>query len=261
MHSSSRRFAAGVVPGVLVSVGLLAGCGDSLTTEHVELSALSERTLTYSLADVDLFEVPQAPGSHRVTVTFSQAGGDRCTRLKDGATATFNGQPMKLEQGGVDGTAGRDVCMPTRAFFDFNPDEWAKLPPADARVVFEDASHTITMVMKNGQAKREFTFDGTPNPLERMLRGQTYAFLWSPSGEELKAAGASLLPEGGVVTAQMDVTRKENRISFTVPAQLGPATHLLTLRGEVTGEVNACVGVDGCRGTYFHSQEQVVAVQ
>ncbi|QSQ10909.1 hypothetical protein [Myxococcus landrumensis] len=260
MHSSSRRCASGVVPGVLVSVGLLSGCGDSLTTEHVDLAGLSDRTLTYSLADVDLFEVPQAPGSHRVTVTFSQANGERCTRLNDGATATFNGQPMKLEQGGVDGTAGRDLCMPTRAIFDYNPDEWAKLPPADARIVIQDASHSVLLTAKNGQAKREFTFDGTA-PLERMLRGQTYAFRWTPAGEKLAAAGASLLPEGGVVTAQMSVTKAENRISFTVPAQLGPATHLLTLKGEVDAELTECVGVAGCRGSYFHSQEQVVAVQ
>ncbi|WP_342378888.1 hypothetical protein NVS55_05725 [Myxococcus stipitatus] len=260
MHSSSRRCASGVVPGVLLAVGLLSGCGDSLTTEHVDLAGLADRTLTYSLADVDLFEVPQAPGSHRVTVTFSQASGERCTRLKDGATATFNGQPMRLEPGGVDDTAGRDLCMPTRAIFDYNPDEWAQLPPADALIAIQDASHSVLLTAKNGQAKRSFTFEG-PVPLERMLRGQTYSFRWAPAGEELKAASASLLPEGGVVTAHMSVTKKDNRITFTVPAQLGPATHLLTLKGEVEAEVPECVGVASCRGSYFHSQEQVVAVQ
>ncbi|NTX53251.1 hypothetical protein [Myxococcus sp. CA039A] len=255
MHSSSR-FPGGAVSGVLVALGLLAGCGDSLTTESVDLVALADRTLTYSHADVDLFEVEQAPGSHRVTVTFSQAGGDRCTRLNDGATATFNGEAMLLEQGGVDATAGRDVCLPTRAFYEFDPDAWAALGPTDARVVIQDASHTVVLTMKEGQAKRSFT-----GPTMRLLRGQTYSFQWNPTTESLNAAAATLLPEGGTVTAGMVVTREGGKITFTVPGQLGAATHLLTLSGTVQGEVVECQGVAACRGTYFHSQEQVVAVQ
>lgn len=255
MHSSSR-FPIGAVSGVLVALGLLSGCGDDFTTETVDLAGLSDRTLTYSHADVDLFEVEQAPGSHRVTVTFSQADGDRCTRLNDGATATFNGQAMRLEQGGVDATAGRDVCLPTRAFFDFDPDAWEALPPTDARIVFQDASATVTLTMKEGQAKRSFTGTAT-----RLLRGQTYSFQWNPTNELLNAAAATLLPEGGAVTAGMTITREGGKITFTVPSQLGAATHLLTLSGTVQGEVTECSGVAACRGSYYHSQEQVVAVQ
>lgn len=255
MHSSSR-FPFGAVPGVLVALGLLSGCGDDITTETVDLAGLSDRTLTFTLADVDLFEVEQAPGSHRVTVTFSQADGDRCTRLNDGATATFNGQAMRLEQGGVDATAGRDVCLPTRAFLDFDPDAWEAQPPTDARVVFQDESHTVSLTMKAGQAKRTFT-----GPATRLLRGQTYSFQWNPTTEVLAGASATLLAEGSAVTAGMTVTREGGRITFTVPPQLGAATHLLTLSGTVQAEATECAGVAACRGSYFHSQEQVVAVQ
>ncbi|MBZ4407703.1 hypothetical protein K8640_05735 [Myxococcus sp. XM-1-1-1] len=259
MHSSSR-FRGGVVSGVLAALGLLAaGCGSSLKEQDVDLAGLSGRTLLYTHVDVDLFEGEQAAGSHRVTVTFSQAGGDVCTRLNEGVTATFNGEPMQVERGGVDGTAGRDLCLPTRAFFDYAPDEWAALPPTDARVVFQDGSGTtITVVMKEAQAKR--SFDGVSD-VQRLLRGQSYSYQWMPSTEKLESAGATLLAEGSAVTATLTTTRDGGRITFTVPPNLGAATHLLTVRGQVQGEVLECTGVTSCSGTYFHSEEQVVSVQ
>ncbi|WP_426748012.1 hypothetical protein VZQ01_13440 [Myxococcus faecalis] len=256
MHSSSRFRG---VSGVLAALGLLvAGCGSSLKEQDVDLAGLSGRTLLYTHADVDLFEGEQAAGSHRVTVTFSQAGGDVCTRLNDGVAATFNGEPMQVERGGVDGTAGRDVCLPTRAFLDFNPESWGALPPTDARVVFQDGSGTITLVMKEAQTRRYF--EG-PFGTSRLLRGQSYSYQWMPSSESLESAGATFLAEGGSVPANLTTTRDGGRVSFTIPPNMGASTYLFTLKGQVRGEVLECSGVVNCSGTYFHSEEHVVSVQ
>ncbi|MFP2927961.1 hypothetical protein ACLESO_22735 [Pyxidicoccus sp. 3LG] len=129
MHASpSSSFRRGALLGALLALGPLVGCGGSTETEPVDLAGLADRTLTFAFNDVDLFEGPESPGTHRFTVTFSLAGGDRCTRLREGATATFNGQPMSLELGGIDDTASREVCVPTRAFLDFDPNVWANQP-------------------------------------------------------------------------------------------------------------------------------------
>ena len=122
-------------------LGLLAGCGGRTETVPVSLEDLSNRTLTYALVDVDALETPDAAGSHRFTVTLSQPE-DGCTQLEDGVTATFNGQPMKLEPGGFPDTSGRDACEPSRAWIDFDPEVWNAEPVEDARVFFQGPDGT-----------------------------------------------------------------------------------------------------------------------
>jgi hypothetical protein len=93
----------------LTILGLLAGCGGRTETRPVSLEDLASRALTFALVDVDALETPNAPGSHRFTLTLSQPE-DGCTRLEEGVKATFNGQPMKLEPGGFPDTGGREAC-------------------------------------------------------------------------------------------------------------------------------------------------------
>ncbi|NVJ08845.1 hypothetical protein HUW63_26880 [Myxococcus sp. AM001] len=261
MNPIFRRNLLRVPAGAFVAVGLLSGCGGSLTAEPVDLAGLSNRTLTLSQSDVDIFEGVDEPGSHRVTVTFSSAAEeDRCTELREGVTATFNGQPMALERGGVDGTAGRDVCVPTRAYYDFDPNVWVRQPMEDARIVLQDGTHTVTVVLKNGKAKRLFSFQG-PGAEDRLTRGQTYSFRWLPEGEVPGVISATLLREGGSATAAIPTEQEEAVVRFTLLQTTPVAAHLLTLSATAPGEVLECTGVATCAATVFHSEERVVNVQ
>ncbi|MCP3144210.1 hypothetical protein [Pyxidicoccus xibeiensis] len=260
MHALPSFFRRGVLLGALVALGPLAGCGGSTETETVDLAGLADRSLTYALNDVDFFEGPEAPGTHRFTVTFSLAGEDRCTRLREGVTATFNDQPMSLELGGLDSTAGRDVCVPTRAFLDFDPNVWARQDVEDARIVLQDGGHTVSLVVQAGKAKRTFSFEGE-GAADRLSRGQTYSYLWQPAVETPGLISATLLREGGTASATVPTTQEGGRVTFTVPANTPVANHLLTLSGSAAGTVLECTGVSTCEGSLFHSEEQVVTIQ
>ncbi|NMO22214.1 hypothetical protein HPC49_49765 [Pyxidicoccus fallax] len=260
MHLFSSRFFRGARPAALVALTLLAGCGRDLESETVGLAALADRTLTWSLTDVDYFEGVEPEGSHRFTVTFSLAQDDRCTRLGEGVTATFNGAPMRLEPGGIDDTAGRGVCVPTRAFLDFDPNVWGQEPTEDARVVLQDGSATVSLVLRGGKAKRRLAFQGAGDA-DRLTRGQTYTYQWQPAGEVPASVNATLLREGGSAAANIPLTQDAARVSFTVPAGTPVANHLLTLSGSAPGTLLECTGVASCEGTVFHSEEIVVTVQ
>ncbi|ATB45510.1 hypothetical protein [Corallococcus macrosporus] len=261
MNLIFRRNLLRLPAGAFVAVGLLSGCGSSLTSETVSLAELAGRTLTLAQSDVDVYEGVDEAGSHRVTVTFSPAAEeDRCTELNEGATATFNGQPMTLDRGGVDGTAGRDVCVPTRAYYDFDPNVWVQQPTENARIVLQDGSHTITLVLKDGKAKRLFSFQG-PGAEDRLTRGQEYSFRWLPEGEIPGPITATLLREGGSATATIPTAQEEAVVSFTLLQTTPVAAHLLTLSGTAPGEVLECTGVATCEATLFHSEERVVNVQ
>ncbi|WP_426757154.1 hypothetical protein [Myxococcus sp. Y35] len=261
MNRILRRNLLRAPAGAFVAVGLLSGCGSSLTSEVVDLASLADRTLTLAQSDVDVYEGLDEPGSHRVTVTFSPAvEEDRCTELREGVTATFNGLPMTLERGGVDGTAGRDVCVPTRAYYDFDPNVWVQQPAENGRVVLQDGTHTITLVLERGKAKRLFSFQG-PGAEDRLTRGQEYSFRWLPEGEVPGPISATLLREGGTATATIPTTQEEAVVSFTLLQTTPVAAHLLTLSATAPGNVLECTGVAACAATVFHSEERVVNVQ
>ncbi|MCY1016790.1 hypothetical protein [Pyxidicoccus sp. MSG2] len=257
---SSLRRAAVTVVGSLVTVGLLTGCGDDAESETLSLTGLADRTLTWAISDVDVFEGVEPPGAHRVTLDFSLAGGERCTRLNDGATATFNGQPMTLELGGINGTAGRDVCEPTRAFLDVDPNVWAQQPVEDARFVIQDGSGTVSLVLDNGKAKRTFSFEGA-GAADRLSRGQAYSYRWQPSDEVPGPVTVTLLREGGTAAATVPSTQDGGLVTFTIPASTPVANHLLTLSGSASATVLECAGVASCSGAVFHSEERVVTIQ
>ncbi|MCP3104729.1 hypothetical protein LZ198_38275 [Myxococcus sp. K15C18031901] len=250
----------GALAGALVALGLLSGCGDSLTPETVDLAGLADRTLTYALNDVDAYERLDAPGAHRFTVTFSLAGGDRCTDLRAGTTATLNGVSMRLEPGGVDGTAGRDLCLPTRAYYDFDPSVWAEQAQGDLRVVLQDPTHSVALTLRGGKAKRTFQYEGA-GTADRLMRGQTYSFGWRPDGEVPESVGVTLLREDGLATATVPATLSEGSVSFTILANTPVSTYLLTLSGATRGVVSECSGVARCEGAIIHSEERVVGVQ
>ncbi|HLM48615.1 MAG TPA: hypothetical protein VK458_32425, partial [Myxococcaceae bacterium] len=138
---SSLRF----VVGALGALGLLAGCGRTVA-QPVTLADLKERTLQFALTDVDSVERDATAGSHRLTLLLS--AGATCAQLAEGVTATLNGQPMKLERGGVPdtGVGGRDVCEPPRATFDFDPKQWNDEPTEDLRVILQDETHSVLLV-------------------------------------------------------------------------------------------------------------------
>lgn len=253
-------FRRGVLPGALVVLGALSGCGGDLVSEPVDLAGLADRTLTYALNDVDVFEGAAPVGSHRFTVLFSLAEGARCTQLREGVTATLNGLAMRVEAGGVNDAAGRDVCEPTRAFYDFDPNVWATEGVQDARIELRDASGNVSLVLRGGKAKRQFEFLG-PGSAGRLTRGQPYTYLWQPDEEAPGNLAATLLREGGGTTANLPITQDGPRLTFTVPANSGLADHLLTLSGSAAGEVTECTGVAACQGSVFHSEQGVVTLQ
>lgn len=243
----------------LAALGLLVGCGARTEAQPVTLAALANRTLGYALVDADTVEVQGQAGSHRLTVVFSLPESG-CTRLADGATATFNGQPMKLEPGGVPETNnGRDACEPTRAYFDFDPEGWAQEPTEDARVFLQDGTHSMTLVLRAAKAKRRFLYQGAGNG-ETLRRGQTYTYLWVPDEDAPGPASATLIREGGSAPATLAVTQDARRVSFRLAETVPVATHLLRLSASAPGDVLTCEGVAKCEGALFHSEEFVVTV-
>jgi hypothetical protein len=245
---------------LLVVLGLLAGCGGRTETRPVSLEDLANRALTYALVDVDALESPDAPGSHRFTVTISQAE-DGCTRLVDGTTATFNGQVMKLEPGGFPDTGGRDACEETRAWLDFDPEVWDAEPIEDARVFLEaeDGSRAVSLIVKGAKTKRHFAFQGTGTG-STLRRGQKYTYRWLPAEETPEPVTATLLREGGQAPATLQAAQDGGEVSITLPDATPVANHLLRLRANLVGEVLECEGVASCEGTIFHSSDFEVAV-
>lgn len=258
MHSPLRFRRPGRVLWPLAALGLLAGCGARTEAEPVTLAALADRTLDYALMDVDTVEVLDAPGAYRFTVVFSLPESG-CTRLTDGVTATFNGQPMKLEPGGPSEAGGRDACEPTRAWMDFDPLVWENEPVEDARVFLQDGTHSMTLVLRGAKAKRRFLYQGLGDA-SSLKRGQTHTFLWVPDEVAPESVGASLLREGGSAPASLALTQEGGRVSFHLLDTQPLGTHLLRLSGSVPGEVLACEGVARCEGALFHSEEFIVTV-
>jgi hypothetical protein len=243
----------------LAVLGLLAGCGRTPTTP-ISLGDLSTRSLTFALVDIDSLENPDAAGSHRFTVTLSQAQ-DGCTRLVDGVTATFNGQPMKLEPGGISDSGGRETCDETRAWFDFDPAGWDAESIEDARVFFQaqDGSPSLSLIVQGAKAKRHFTFQGAGTGAT-LRQGQTYTYRWEPVEETPETVNATLLREDGRAPGTLQLNQSGSTVSFTLPQATPVANHLLTLSGSLAGTVLACEGVAACDGTIFHSSDFEVAV-
>ncbi len=256
MHLSFSSLRRSALAGAL---GLLAACGGSEDSETVDVAGLAGRTLTWALNDVDIFEGVEPAGAHRFSISLSLAPSG-CARLGDGATATFNGAAMRLEPGGINGTAGRDVCEPTRAFLDFDPNVWAQQAIEDARVVLQDGSGSISLVLQRGKAKRTFSFEGQ-GAADRLSRGQAYSFLWRPDTEVPGPITVTLLREGGLASATVPSTQEEGLVTFTVPTNTPVANHLLTLGASAPGTLLECSGVAACNGAVFHSEERLITIQ
>jgi hypothetical protein len=260
MHRPPRLLRSALVAPSLAVLGLLAGCGARTETRPVLLEDLSDRTLNFALVDVDAIERPDATGSHRFTLTLSQPA-DGCTRLVDGVTATFNGQPMELQLGGVSDAGGREVCEETRAWLDFNPEAWDAEPIEDARVFLQgaDGSRAVSLIIQGAKAKRRFVYQG-PGSGTTLRQGQRYSYRWQPSEEVPGPITATLLREEGRAPANLVVEQEGSTVSFTLPAATPAATHLLTLSASLPGEVLDCEGVASCEGTLRHASDFEVIV-
>jgi hypothetical protein len=245
------------VVGALAALGLLAGCGRT-TAEPVTLAELGERTLQFTLTDVDSLERTSASGSHRFTLTLS--AGSTCVRLVEGVTASLNGQLMKLEPGGVPdtGVGGREVCEPPRATFDFDPAQWAAEPTEDLEVLLQDGTHSVRLVLQDAKARRRLRASGTPGTLRR---GQTHTYVWFPETDTLPSPiQASLIPKGGGAEAVLAVQQSGGSAGVVVPSGTVEGQYLLRLSGTATTEVLACEGVARCEGAVFHSEDVEVSV-
>lgn len=250
-------------PAVKLSLAvlvLLAGCGGRTETRPVSLEDLASRALTFALVDVDALEQPETEGLHRFTMTLAQPE-DGCTRLVEGVTATFNGQPMELEPGGVADTAGREVCEETRAWLDFDPEVWDAEPSEDARVFLQDSEgeRAVSLVILGAKTKRRFAYQGVGTG-ETLRQGQTYKYQWQPEAEVPGPVTVTLLREGGRAPATLQTTQDGGLVSFTLPEATPAAVHLLTLSGSLPGEVLDCEGVATCEGTILHTSDYEVTV-
>jgi hypothetical protein len=239
---------------------LAAGCGGRTETRPVSLEDLTSRALTFALVDVDALEQPETAGLHRFTLTLAQPE-DSCTRLVDGVTATFNGQPMKLEPGGIPDTGGREVCEETRAYLDFDPEAWDAEPLEDARVFLQDAEgeRAVSLVIQGAKTKRRFAYQGVGTG-QTLRRGQRYTYQWQPEAEAPGPATVTLLREGGRAPATLQTTQDGGAVSFTLPEATPAAVHLLTLSASLRGEVLDCEGVASCEGAILHTSDYEVTV-
>ena len=237
---------------VLVALGLLACCGRTEAVP-VSLADLKDRTVRFSLEDVDALEGSSSPSVHRVTLSFSGGESD-CARLAEGVTATFNGQAMELEPGG----GGSSECEPPRVTFDFNPSQWQAEPTEDARLILQDASHTVLLIVREAKAKRSFLPQGEPTTLRR---GETHAYVWVPETDTLEApAQATLLPKDGGTPVSLTVEQEGPTARFLLPSETGEGPYVLRLSATARGEVLTCEGVAGCEGSLVHSEEFEVSV-
>ncbi|AFE03829.1 putative lipoprotein [Corallococcus coralloides DSM 2259] len=253
--SPRRTVSRFTVLGALVA---LTGCGGG-ETKVMSLAELSDRSLTFALADVDDAETPDAQGAHRVTVSYSVADGP-CSRFADDVTATLNGQPMTLVPGGASDVGGRsEACENSRVYFNFDPAAWGREPVEDIVVQLQDATSTVRLVVQNAKAKRKFTFQGEGTP-DKLRVGQSYDFLWEPSTEVPGPVEALLLREGGRAPGELPVTQDGNKVTVSIPAATPQANHTLTLGADLTGAVTECTGVASCTGAIFHSQDFVLSV-
>jgi hypothetical protein len=242
--------------GALVA---LTGCGGG-ETKVMSLAELSDRSLTFALADVDDAETPDAQGAHRVTVSYSLAADGPCSRFAADVTATLNGQPMTLVPGGASDVGGRaEACENSRAYFNFDPAAWGREAVEDVVVQLQDATSTVRLVVKNAKAKRKFTFQGEGTP-DKLRVGQSYDFLWEPSTEVPGPVEALLLREGGRAPGVLEVTQDGNLSTVAIPAGTPQANHTLTLGADLTATVTECTGVASCSGAIFHSQDFVLSV-
>ncbi|AKJ00533.1 hypothetical protein ATI61_10461 [Archangium gephyra] len=252
--ASSLRFAV----GALAAWGLLAGCGRTVA-QPATLVDLKDRTLKFTLTDVDSLERDSTVGAHRFTLVFSE--GLSCAQLANGVTATLNGQPMKLEPGGVPdtGVGGREVCESPRATFDFDPERWDSEPTEDLRIILQDDTHSMVLVLRDAKAKRRFLREsGVPGTLRR---GQTYAYVWLPETDVLQGpAKASLIHKNSGALGVLDVRQEGNTARFTVPSETVEGQYLLRLSGTAVAQVLSCEGVAGCEGGLFHSGDVDVTV-
>ncbi|MDY7226924.1 hypothetical protein [Hyalangium rubrum] len=256
-----RRFLPSFAPlSSLALLGLLAGCGGRTETRPVSLEELADRTLTFTLVDLDQLETPDAAGSHRFTLTLSQPE-EGCTQLEAGVTATFNGQLMELEPGGIVGTGGREVCEETRAWLDFNPEAWDAEPVEDARVFLqgEDGARVVTLILQGAKAKRHFVYEGV-GAGTTLRQGQRYTYRWQPAEESPGPVTASLLREEGRAPAFLQVEQDGSAVSFTLPEATPAAIHLLTLSANLEATVLDCEGVAACVGGIRHASDFEVTV-
>ncbi|QRK12745.1 hypothetical protein JQX13_23545 [Archangium violaceum] len=253
--ASSPRF----VMGALAALGLLAGCGRTVA-EPVTLADLKDRTLQFVLTDVDSLERDSSVGAYRFTLKFSE--GSSCARLTEGVTASFNGQPMKLSLGGVPdtGAGGRDVCEVPSATFDFDPSQWNDEPTEDIRVILQDDTHSVLLVLQDAKAKRRFLRSG--GTAGTLRRGQTHTYVWLPETDTVQegTVQASLVHEASATVADLDVKQEGNAALLTVPAGTVEARYVLRLSGTAAPRVLTCEGVAGCAGALFHSEDVEVSV-
>ncbi|WPB75619.1 hypothetical protein KYC5002_42325 [Archangium violaceum] len=252
--ASSLRF----VVGALAAWGLLAGCGRTVA-QPATLVDLKDRTLKFTLTDVDSLERESTAGAHRFTLMFSD--GTTCARLEDGVTATLNGQPMKLEPGGVPdtGVGGREVCESPRATFDFDPERWDSEPTEDLRIILQDDTHSMVLVLRDAKAKRRFLREsGSPGTLRP---GQTYTYAWLPETDVLQGpTKASIIHKNTGASGVLDVQQEGNTSRFTVPAKTEEGQYLLRMSGTAVAQVLTCEGVASCEGGLFHSGDVDVTV-
>ncbi|GMU04606.1 hypothetical protein [Corallococcus caeni] len=242
--------------GALVA---LTGCGGG-ETKVMSLAELSDRSLTFALADVDDAETPDAQGAHRFTVSYSVTAEGPCSRFADDVTATLNGQPMTLVSGGASDVGGRsEACENSRAYFNFDPAAWGREPVEDITVQLQDATSTVRLVVLKAKAKRKFTFQGEGTP-DKLRVGQAYAFLWEPATEVPGPVEALLLREGGRAPGVLSVTQDGNKATIDIPAGTPQANHTLTMGADLVGTVGECTGVASCSGAIFHSQDFVLSV-
>jgi hypothetical protein len=161
---------------------------------------------------------------------------------------------MALEPGG----GGSAECEPPRATFDFNPAQWQAEPTEDARLILQDGSHTVLLILREAKAKRSFLSLGEPT---RLRRGETHAYVWVPETDTLEAAArATLLPKDGGEPVSLTVEQEGPTARVLLPSETGEGTYVLWLSATARGEVLTCEGVAGCEGSLFHSEELEVSV-
>lgn len=257
---NSSRASTTARPLLSAALLLLAACGAPLTSTPVPLAGFAERTLQFALVDVHSLERQEVPGSHRFTVSFAAAPGGSCLQLEGEVSATFNGLPMQLVRGGASGAGGRASCEPTRAWYDFDPQRWANEPVEDIRLLLQDSSHSVQLVLHRAKARRRLSLQGG-DERERFPRGQAYAFSWSPDSDTLLAPlQATLISPASGASTSLPVQQQALTALVSLPEATPATTFVLRLSAYAQGRVLACSGVPSCEGSLLYSEERSITV-
>lgn len=204
---------------------------------------------------VDEVENRDDAGAERreVIATFGHAA---CAILPRGAAVSLNGAAGVVLEPGGPADDGTQNCLQPIAKAPFVVDD--DVPPVDGRLVVEDATGRVEVVVKDLITKRGFTIDMPATASEALTLS------WSPAGQAPLTAAARL-EQGGTSIAlgpYADVGAAPALTPMTLSvADVPPGTYTLIVDATWDAELVSCAGARSCAVTTQHSERVALVVE